>query len=149
MTISWHAVVTLLLFKLSITIVHLEPYDNYANTGGITNISAHTLRYYEKEQLLIVNRCSAGRRFYTAEDIDWILFIKKLKDTGMPIKDIREYAFLRYQGDSTMSLRLAILENHKLTVVEEKSKWENHLLNLDMKIKLYKSKLHKEPVIST
>ena len=117
--------------------------------ANITNISAHTLRYYEKEKLLIVNRGSAGRRFYTSEDVDWILFIKKLKDTGMSIKDIREYALLRYQGDSTMQLRLAILEKHKLAVVEEKTKWESNLLNLDLKIRLYTSKLNKEPTTSS
>lgn len=110
--------------------------------SNITNLSSPTLRYYEKEQLLIVSRDSAGRRSYISEDIDWILFIKKLKDTGMSIKEIREYALLRYQGDSTIQQRLEILEKHKLVVMEEKAKWENNLLNLDEKIKIYKSKLN-------
>jgi DNA-binding transcriptional MerR regulator len=110
--------------------------------SNITNLSSPTLRYYEKEKLLIVSRDSAGRRFYTPEDIDWILFIKRLKDTGMSIKEIREYALLRYQGDSTMQHRLEILEKHKLVVMEEKAKWESNLLNLDEKIKLYKSNLN-------
>ena len=110
--------------------------------SNITNISSHTLRYYEKEQLLVVSRDSVGRRFYTTEDVDWILFIKKLKDTGMSIKDIREYALLRYQGDSTTQQRLKILEKHKVAVVKEKAKWANNLRNLDEKIKLYKSKLN-------
>lgn len=113
--------------------------------ANITNMSSPTLRYYEKEQLLIVSRDSAGRRFYTAKDVDWILFIKKLKDTGMSIKNIREYALLRYQGDSTIKQRLEILKKHKLAVVEEKAKWENNLLNLDEKIRLYENKLIKEP----
>lgn len=113
--------------------------------ANLTNMSSPTLRYYEKEQLLIVSRDSAGRRYYTAEDVDWILFIKKLKDTGMSIKDIREYALLRYQGDSTIKQRLEILKKHKLAVVEEKAKWENNLLNLDEKIRLYENKLIKEP----
>lgn len=107
----------------------------------LTNLSAPTLRYYEQEQLIVVNRDSCGRRYYTAEDIDWILFIKKLKDTGMPIKDIREYAVLRYQGDATIRIRLEILENHKLTVMQEKAKWESNLHNLEEKIKVYKYKL--------
>jgi len=116
--------------------------------SNITNMNSPTLRYYEKEQLLIVSRDSGGRRLYTAEDVAWILFIKKLKDTGMSIKDIREYALLRYQGDSTMQQRLAILEKHKLAVVEEKIKWETNLLNLDEKIKIYKNKLSKKPKTS-
>lgn len=111
--------------------------------SALTDIPAPTLRYYEQEQLLIVNRDAIGRRFYTPTDITWILFIKKLKDTGMPIKEIREYALLRYQGDSTMQQRLELLEKHKVTVVEKKTQWESNLLNLDEKISLYKSKLNK------
>jgi len=107
----------------------------------ITNISSPTLRYYEKEQLLVINRDAIGRRFYTEQDIAWILFIKKLKDTGMSIKEIREYAILRYQGDSTIKQRLEILEKHKVFVMEEKAKWERNLQNLDEKIAIYKSKL--------
>lgn len=107
----------------------------------LTNLSAPTLRYYEQEQLIVVNRDSGRRRYYTIEDIAWILFIKKLKDTGMPIKAIREYAVLRYQGDSTIRRRLEILENHKLTVIQEKAKWDNNLQNLEEKIKVYQHKL--------
>ncbi|WP_094603598.1 HTH-type transcriptional regulator AdhR [Sporomusa silvacetica DSM 10669] len=107
----------------------------------LTNLSAPTLRYYEQEQLIVVSRDSGRRRYYTTEDIDWILFIKKLKDTGMPIKAIREYTVLRYQGDSTIKRRLEILENHKLTVMQEKAKWDNNLQNLEEKIKVYQHKL--------
>ena len=107
----------------------------------LTNLSAPTLRYYEQEQLIVVSRDSGRRRYYTTEDIDWILFIKRLKDTGMPIKAIREYAVLRYQGDSTIKRRLEILENHKLMVMQEKAKWDNNLQNLEKKIKIYQHKL--------
>ena len=54
--------------------------------SAIINLSIDTLRYYEKEQLIIVERDVAGRRRYIEEDVGWILFIIKLKDTGMPIK---------------------------------------------------------------
>jgi DNA-binding transcriptional MerR regulator len=116
---------------------------NYAigQFSAITKISSYTLRYYEKEELLIVSRDAAGRRFYTTADVDWILFIKKLKDTGMSIKDIKEYSLLRYQGDSTMQQRLEILEKHKVFVAAEVAKWNNHLQNLDEKIKIYQGKL--------
>lgn len=112
--------------------------------SDITNISSYTLRYYEKEQLLVVSRDSAGRRFYTPQDVDWILFIQKLKETGMSIKEIREYSLLRYQGDSTTQQRLEILEKHKIAVEKEKAKWTNNLQNLNEKIKFYKKKLNNE-----
>ena len=107
----------------------------------ISNLSIHTLRYYEKEQLIIVGRDAADRRYYTEEDISWILFIKRLKETGMPIKDIKKYAILRYEGDSTMLQRLHMLEEHHLLVLKEKEKWESNLINLEEKIKIYEERI--------
>jgi DNA-binding transcriptional MerR regulator len=60
----------------------------------------------------------------------------------MPLKDIREYAILRYQGDSTIQQRLEILEKHKLSVTEEKKRWDTNLQNLNDKIAIYKEKLN-------
>ncbi len=109
--------------------------------SAITNLTIDTLRYYEKEQLIFVTRDAVGRRRYTEADIRWILFIKRLKDTGMPIKKIKTYAYLRYQGDITLFERLDILERHRLLVLEEKAKWESHLKHLEEKISLYKNKI--------
>lgn len=108
-------------------------------------IPAPTLRYYEQEHLLVVQRDPIGRRYYTQEDISWILFIKRLKDTGMPIKQIKEYARLRYMGSATIQQRLEMLEHHRLTVIEEKKKWDTHLVNLEEKIAIYKENLAKNP----
>lgn len=52
----------------------------------ITGISAYTLRYYEKKGLLRVNRDSGGRRDYSEDDIEWVKFIRRLKDTGMLLR---------------------------------------------------------------
>ena len=65
----------------------------------LTGISAYTLRYYEKKGLLHVERDGAGRRDYREADVEWVKFIKRLKDTGMLLRDIRHYSDLRYQGD--------------------------------------------------
>lgn len=107
----------------------------------IINLSIDTLRYYEKEQLILVERDAVGRRRYTDVDLNWILFIKRLKDTGMPIKEIKEYAFLRYKGDSTITERLHMLERHRKFVLKEKEKWESNLEHLDEKINIYKTKM--------
>jgi len=109
--------------------------------SAIVNLSIDTLRYYEKEHLIRVKRDAAGRRRYTETDVSWIHFIKRLKETGMPIKEIREYAFLRYEGDSTMLQRLCMLEQHRLQVLEEKAKWESNLEHLEEKISIYTGKI--------
>ena len=50
-------------------------------------ISASALRYYEKKGLLRVNRDPAGRRDYSEDDIEWVKFLQRLKDTGMLLRD--------------------------------------------------------------
>lgn len=107
----------------------------------ITGISAYTLRYYEKKGLIRVNRDSAGRRNYSEEDIEWVRFIQRLKDTGMLLRDIRHYSDLRYQGDGTMEERMELLIRHRENVVEEQKKWDEYLRNLDDKISIYKKKI--------
>ncbi|HBE81005.1 MAG TPA: MerR family transcriptional regulator [Firmicutes bacterium] len=109
--------------------------------SAIINLSIDTLRYYEKEQLILVMRDVAGRRRYTEADIGWILFIKKLKETGMPIQRMKKYASLRYQGDFTLAERLKMLEQHRLLVLEKKAKWESNLERLEEKIDIYKNKI--------
>lgn len=90
----------------------------------ITGISAYTLRYYEKKGLLWVNRDSGGRRDYSEDDIKWVKFIQRLKDTGMLLWDIKHYSDLRYQGDDTMAERMELLIQHRKSVAEEKRTWE-------------------------
>ena len=104
-------------------------------------MSIDTLRYYEKEKLIVVERDSSGRRKYTDLDIQWIAFIKRLKETGMPIKQIRRYAILRYQGDSTLRERLEMLKEHRRYVVTQKESLEVNLKHLDEKMKTYEEKI--------
>ena len=102
------------------------------------DISEYTLRYYERKGLIRVKRDNAGRRFYEESDIEWIKFIKRLKDTGMLLKDIREYSRLRYEGNTTMPERLQMLEKHREYVLEQQKKWAEYLDNLDDKIAFYR-----------
>jgi DNA-binding transcriptional MerR regulator len=103
-----------------------------------TNLSESTLRYYEKKGLIKVLRDKNGRRDYAESDIEWIKFIRRLKETGMPLKDIHKYSDLRYRGNSTMPERLNMLLVHRQFVLEQQMKWNEYLQNLDSKISFYK-----------
>lgn len=109
--------------------------------SAITGISAYTLRYYEKKGLLRVSRDNAKRRNYSKEDIEWVKFIKRLKDTGMLLRDIKHYSDLRYQGDDTMTERMELLVQHRKSVVKEKRRWEECLRKLDEKIGIYQERI--------
>lgn len=57
-----------------------------------SGISAYTLRYYENIGLLpSPKRNNGGRRLYTETDIQFMTFLKSLKDTGMSLEDINEF----------------------------------------------------------
>ena len=112
--------------------------------SNLTNISIYTLRYYEKENLIIPNRKENGNRCYSEKDVIWIEFIKRLKDTKMPIKEIKEYAALRADGDSTMNERMEMLIKHRIELKEEIAKSNEHLKKLNDKINYYKTEIDKQ-----
>ena len=102
-----------------------------------TGLPESTLRYYEKQELLRVSRDSAGRRNYAGEEVAWIQFLRRLKETGMPLKDIRRYSELRYAGEGTMPERLEMLRRHREYVLNQRRRWDEYLENLDEKIGIY------------
>lgn len=107
----------------------------------LTGLSAHTLRYYEKEGLLSPDRDSAGRRRYSHWDADWAAFIIRLKDTGMPLREIKRYASLREAGDETLCQRLELLERHQERLSERLRQLEEHRNKLDEKISFYQTRI--------
>jgi DNA-binding transcriptional MerR regulator len=96
------------------------------------------LRYYEKIGLLTgVSRNAQGHRQYADKDVDWVQFILRLKDTGMPLQEIQRYAQLRAQGAETYEKRQAMLEKHRAVLNEKLQTQQQHLSVLDAKIAFY------------
>ncbi|MCU6746817.1 helix-turn-helix domain-containing protein [Faecalicatena acetigenes] len=52
-------------------------------------VESHVLRYWEEELDLKIGRTEMGHRYYTKEDIQLFCCIKKLKDEGMLLKDLK------------------------------------------------------------
>lgn len=111
----------------------------------LTGLSVHTLRYYEQEHLIMPKRNSGNRRCYSDNDFAWIAFIKRLKDTGMPIKEIRRYAKLRAAGDSTMNERMEILIVHRQALNAQIKQLQEHMEKLDEKIGFYRREIECTP----
>ena len=81
-----------------------------------TGFSLDTLRYYEREGLIgPIERTAGGRRTYRQEHLDWLDLVKCLRDTGMPIADLKLYTALSDDA-STLDERLALLERHDTEV---------------------------------
>ncbi|WP_307817523.1 MerR family transcriptional regulator [Nocardia acididurans] len=83
-----------------------------------TGLSVHTLRLYEREGLLVgpVQRTSGGRRRYTGRDVDWLSICVKLRESGMPLADLKRFAELVRQGPGNEAERLQLLDTHRQRV---------------------------------
>ena len=109
----------------------------------LTNLGIHTLRYYEHENLITPKRNSSNRRCYSDKDLAWIEFIKRLKDTGMPIKEIQHYAELRAAGDPTLNERMEMLIVHREFLNEQIKVLQGHMTKLDDKIEFYRHEIER------
>ena len=109
----------------------------------LTNLGIHTLRYYEHENLITPKRNSSNRRCYSDKDLAWTYFIKRLKDTGMPIKEIQRYAKLRAEGDLTLNERMEMLTVHRESLKEQIKALQEHMAKLDDKIDFYRQEIER------
>ncbi|WP_405152347.1 MerR family transcriptional regulator [Paenibacillus sp. FSL K6-0108] len=104
----------------------------------ITEIAAHTLRYYEKEGLLPhVKRNENGKRLYDEEDLSWLHFVTALRATGMPIAQIQKYVYLYKEGDSTIPERKLMMLNHKKEIEQSIRDLYFNLDKINYKLALY------------
>ncbi len=110
--------------------------------AAASGLSAHTLRYYERAGLIqSVGRDDAnGYRYYTQEDVSWVGFLKRLRATGMPIRDILRYTELFRQGERTIPARLQLLRQHRNQVEEHLRETERHLSAITNKIAFYEER---------
>ena len=114
-----------------------------AEVAERTGLTAHTLRYYERDDLLLtaVRRDTAGRRRYDDADVRWIELVTKLRSTGMPIRDVRRYADLVRAGDGNETERLDLLREHRAVVLDQLAQVTAHLGAIEHKIALYEERL--------
>ena len=101
-------------------------------------LSAHTLRYYERIGLLPrVRRDGSRQRDYDPAILEWIEFLRRLKTTGMPIRDMLRYARLREQGTATEAQRRCLLEDHRDKIRTHAAELTASLAILERKIESY------------
>jgi DNA-binding transcriptional MerR regulator len=108
--------------------------------AALTGLSAHTLRFYEKAGVLqAAKRADNGHRRYNSQDVLWLEFVLRLKQTGMPLADIREYAQLRAAGEMSLQQRLTMLELHRQRLAITMSELAANASALDDKIRIYQT----------
>ncbi|OII42540.1 MerR family transcriptional regulator [Plantibacter sp. MMLR14_011] len=104
-----------------------------------TGLSVHTLRYYERAGLMPrpIGRSSSTHRRYSEGDVSWVVFLTRLRSTGMPIATLREYTELAQRGDDTAEARLELLLRHRISFLARLEEMQQSLEVIDRKIELY------------
>jgi len=102
------------------------------------------LRYYEKEGLLPpIARDESGHRAYSESDIEWIFLIRCLRDTDMPILNIKQYVSLLMEGGGkSISERREILKEHEAILIEKIRISQNLLQLIEKKLEFYDDALN-------
>ena len=107
-----------------------------------TGLTAHTLRYYEKERLLPnVSRSAGGFRQYSEEDMEALGMICCLKNTGMSLQDISQFMELSREGDHTLRERCELLKKHRDTVIARMEEMRRYLDKVTWKVNYFTEKL--------
>jgi len=114
-----------------------------AQAAAETGLTTHTLRYYERDGLMLapVDRATSGHRRYSERDLVWIEMITRLRSTGMPIRDVRRYAALVRDGAGNEAERLALLKAHRERVEAQLVEVTAHLRAIDHKIGIYEGQV--------
>ncbi len=117
----------------------MENLFSIQQVASMTGLSTHTLRYYEKIGLIKnVQRDQTGYRQYTDVDLAWIQFLIRLRVTGMPMLKMKQFSDLRQKGDSTITARKELLEEHYKDVLGKIEELELNSQRIEEKIAHYK-----------
>ena len=107
-----------------------------------TGLTAHTLRYYEKEGLITgVERSQGGIRQYTDEDLEALGLICCLKNTGMSLQEIARFVQLTQAGEHTLRERVNMLTEHRENVIARMTEMQKHLEKVTWKLNFFSEKL--------
>ncbi len=95
------------------------------------NLTIYTIRYYDREGLLTnVKRDKSGNRVFTKDDMEMLSLICCLKNTGMPIKKIKQFTDWHNEGSQTLHIRNDMLENHKEDILKQIDDLKNIFVRL-------------------
>ena len=98
-----------------------------------TGLPPSTIRYYDKEGLLPNIKRKNGIRVFEDMDLRLMGLLTCLKNTGMPIKRIRDYVELTSKGDETLQERYEIIKAQRQFVLDQIEQLQYYLEELDFK----------------
>lgn len=108
-----------------------------ATAASHLGVSPHTLRYYERLGLVRVARDDRGHRRYDASAVRRLVFLTRMRASGMPIAALRRYVDLVEDGEATVPARRALLREHRAALRSRIAELQLALAATEYKIAAY------------
>lgn len=108
----------------------------------MNNMTISQLHYYDRQGLLpFIKRTENGDRTFDEDSLKFLEMIICLKNTGMPIKKIKEFVEWTMEGDQTLPGRLDMMLDQEQNVQEQIRDMQANLEKIQMKIKRYENEM--------
>ncbi|CAO5186101.1 MerR family transcriptional regulator [Frankia sp. AiPs1] len=103
-----------------------------------SGLSVDTIRYYDTLGLLyFADRDPAGRRRFSDDAVRWLVFLRQMRATGMPLRQLREYIEQREQGRDGVGGVLHVLREHQRAMLAARAELDDCLAMVEGKITKY------------
>lgn len=110
-----------------------------AEMAECSGLTQDTLRWYEREGLVPnIPRTATGHRVFTPRMVAVVNLLVRLRTTGMPTADMRQFVTLIAGGSTTHQLRIDILSAHRLRIAERQRQLTEASEALEAKLSHYK-----------
>ncbi|WP_052487991.1 MerR family transcriptional regulator [Gordoniibacillus kamchatkensis] len=119
-----------------------ETVSTIKQAAEFTGLSEDTIRYYEKIGLLpYADRKASGHRTYSKHQLDGMVFLTRLKATGMTLEEMKHFRKLYEMGEASLPERVSILIEHKNRIQNEIDRLLETQRMIDYKIDKFKEAL--------
>lgn len=116
----------------------------------MNNLTISQLRYYDKQGLLpFLKRTESGDRIFDEDALKFIEMILCLKNTGMPIKKIKQFVDWSMNGEETLHQRLELMKQQEKNVLEQIKETEENLKKISRKIAKYELEINESEKITS
>ncbi|MFT4081911.1 MAG: MerR family transcriptional regulator [Nocardioides sp.] len=117
------------------TVEDSAPPLGVAEAAALLGLSPHTLRYYEDQGLVHPGRTTNGYREYSAVDLRRLVFLTRMRVSGMTMSDLRHYLALVERGEATIPQRRQIM-------LDQRDRIRRQIRELTLALEATEYKLH-------
>lgn len=112
-----------------------QKYIAIAEASARSGLSQDTLRYYDRLGLIPSLKRNGGRRMFSERSMHALLVISRLRDTGMPLAEIRK--FMQASGATLVDTRLHLFRKHRAKVEKDLEIYRKAMVLLEFKVWFY------------